>query len=483
MNILQACDNPELFEPWFRGKRDSFGAWFVFLAALFGLAMTDEQFAVYQNHTGRQERPTRAVNEAWLVIGRRGGKSFVSALVAVFLACFFDYRPYLAPGERGTIMVIAADKKQARVILRYIAAMLNGIEMLKDMKARETATGFDLDNDVTIEIGTASFRSSRGYTYVAVLADEIAFWRTEDSAEPDFEILSAIRPGMATIPNAMLLCMSSPYARKGALWDAFRRFYGKDGAPLVWKATTREMNPSIPQSYVDSALERDHASAMAEYMAEFRSDIEAFVSREVVETCVTPGVFERPFVRGVKYRAFVDPSGGSNDSFTLAIAHREGDQIVHDLTRERKPPFSPEATVAEFCRTLKDYGITEVTGDRYGGEWPREQFRKHGIGYRLSDKPRTDLYLELLPTLNSQKVDLLDHPVMVNQIVGLERRVSRGGKESIDHAPGGHDDIANSLAGAIWLCAEVKKAPTAVFGTYSTPRPGHSTNFHSTTRR
>ncbi len=468
MNIIEACDDPELFEPWFRnGKRESFGAWFVFLAALFGLAMTDEQFAVYQNHTGRQERPTRANNEAWLVIGRRGGKSFAAALVAVFLATFFDYRPYLAPGERGTIMVIAADKKQARTILRYIAAMLNGIEMLRDMKDRETANGFDLDNSVSIEVGTASFRSSRGYTYVAVLCDEIAFWRTDDAAEPDFAILDAIRPGMATIPNAMLLCMSSPYARKGALWDAYRRFYGKDGTPLVWKAATREMNPTVPQAFIDRALERDHASATAEYGAEFRADIEAFVSREIVEACVTPGAHERPFVRGVQYKAFVDPSGGSNDSFTMAICHREGDRIVHDLTRERKPPFSPEATIAEFCQSLKAYGIFEVTGDRYGGEFPREHFRKHGIGYRVSEKVRTDLYIELLPNLNSGKVDLLDSDRLVNQIVGLERRVSRGGRESIDHAPGGHDDIANSVAGAVWLCSELKKPVVAAFGIQS----------------
>ncbi|WP_042778957.1 hypothetical protein [Sinorhizobium fredii] len=450
MNIIEACDHPELFEPWFRGgKRDSFGAWFAFLAALFGLPMTDEQLELYQKHTGRQERPTEANNEAWLIIGRRGGKSFTAALVAVFLGCFYDYSRYLAPGERGTIMVIAADKKQARVIIRYVKAMLNGIAMLKDMVARETADGFDLDNNVTIEVGTASFRSSRGYTYVAVLADEIAFWRSEDSANPDFEILDAIRPGMATIPNAMLLCMSSPYARKGALWDAFRRFYGKDGTPLVWKATTREMNPSITQSVIDRALERDHASASAEYMAEFRSDIEAFVTREAVEACVSPGVIERPYVSSNRYRAFVDPSGGSNDSMTLAIGHSEGERVVLDCMRERKPPFSPEAVVAEFVDTLRLYRVSEVEGDRYAGEWPREQFRKKGINYRLCEKPRSDLYRDLLPMLNSKTADLLDSDRLVNQIVGLERRVSRGGKESIDHAPGGHDDLANAVAGVL----------------------------------
>lgn len=463
MNILEAIEHPDLFEPWFRGKQESFTGWFAFLAALFGLPMTDEQFAKFQKHTNRQERPKAASSEAWLVIGRRGGKSFVAALVAVFLACFFEYRSYLAPGERGTIMVIAADKKQGRVILRYVKAMLNNIPMLKDMIERETADSFDLNNSVTIEVGTASFRSSRGYTYVAVLADEIAFWRTDGAAEPDYAILDAIRPGMATIPNAMLLCMSSPYARKGALWDAFKRFFGKDGAPLVWRGATREMNPTVPQAFIDRMTERDPASAAAEYGAEFRSDIEAFVSREVVEACVDAGTRERVRTRGNDYYAFVDPSGGSVDSMTLAIAHREADRAVLDLTREIKPPFSPEGVAKDFCDTLKAWGITKVTGDRYGGEWPREQFRKNGIAYELSDLVRSDLYKHMLPLLNSGSARLLDSERLVSQIVGLERRVAFGGKESIDHGPNSHDDLANAVAGALSLVAETSGSKVAMF--------------------
>lgn len=451
MNILEACEHEELFKPWFR-NRSSYAAWFAFLAALFGLPMTDEQLAIYQKHTGRQEPPQEPQDEAWLVIGRRGGKSFIMALVAVFLACFFDYRKYLAPGERATVMVIATDRRQARVIVRYVRAMLTGIPMLASMIERDTTDSFDLDNQVTIEVGTASFRSTRGYTFAAVIGDEIAFWRTDDAAEPDYAILDAIRPGMATIPNAMLLCASSPYARRGALWDAFRRYFGKSDGPLVWKAATREMNPTVPEHVVRRALERDHASASAEYLAEFRSDIEAFVTREVVEACMTPDALERPYVSRTAYFAFVDPSGGSNDSMTLAIAHREGDTAVLDVMRERKPPFSPESVVEDFCAVLKAYGVREVTGDRYAGEWPRERFRKHGINYSLSEKPRSDLYRDLLPALNSRTADLLDSDRLLNQLVGLERRVARGGKESIDHAPGGHDDLANAVAGVVDLC-------------------------------
>lgn len=450
MNILEACEHPDLFAPWFK-NRDNYEAWFAFLAALFGLPMTDEQLAIYRKHTGRQEPPTEASSEAWLIIGRRGGKSFVSSLVAVYLACFFDYEQYLAPGERGTVMIVAADKKQARVILRYIGAMLTKIPMLRAMmlKPEVTANGIDLNNSVSIEVGTASFRSTRGYTYVALLADEIAFWRTDDAAEPDFEVLDAIRPGMATIPNAMMLCMSSPYAKRGALFDAFRRFWGKDGEPLVWKAATREMNPTVAQQVVDRAIARDAAKASAEYGADFRNDIEGFVAREAVEACVSTGIRERAPVSGQRYFAFVDPSGGSVDSMTMAIAHVENNVAMLDVVREVKPPFSPEATVKDFSDLLAQYRVTKVLGDRYAGEWPVEQFQKHRVAYEQAAKPKSDLYKDLLPLINSKEADLLDLPAIVNQLCGLERRTARGGRDSIDHSPGAHDDVANSVAGVL----------------------------------
>jgi hypothetical protein len=84
------------------------------------------------------------------------------------------------------------------------------------------------------------------------------------------------------------------------------------------------MNPSVPQSFLDQAYEDDPIAAAAEYGAQFRSDVEAFIAREIVEQCMESGVHERPYQRGVTYTAFVDCAGGSGtDSFTLAIGHRE----------------------------------------------------------------------------------------------------------------------------------------------------------------
>src|SRR3954470_22045424 len=124
-------------------------------------------------------------------------------------------------------------------------------------------------------------------------------------------------------------------------------------------------------------------------------------------------------------------------------------ELVLDAIRERRPPFSPEAVVADFAGLLKSYRITTIAGDRYAGEWPRERLREHGITYDPADKPKSDLYRDLLPAINSRTVDLLDSDRLLNQLVGLERRTARGGRDSIDHAPGGHDDLVNVVAGVV----------------------------------
>ena len=215
------------------------------------------------------------------------------------------------------------------------------------------------------------------------------------------------------------------------------------------------MNPTIKQSFIDAQYERDPARASAEYGAQFRNDIDAFVSREAVDAVTVPGRHELFPVPGQHYFGFVDPSGGSSDSMTLAIAHRfrkDGQTIaILDCVREVRPPFSPEATVASFVEVLKSYRVAKVVGDHYGGEFCKEPFRKLGIQYELSDKSKSDIYQSLLASVNSGNVELLDLPKLQAQFVGLERRTARSGRDSIDHAPGAHDDVVNSVCGALAL--------------------------------
>ncbi|MET4483032.1 hypothetical protein [Bradyrhizobium sp. F1.13.3] len=454
ITIMDAMRDPNLFGRWFRNP-ESWAAWTIFLSVLFGLPIDPAGAELLMQCTGRAALPTTAFSEAWLICGRRGGKSITLALIAVFLAVFKDWSGKLVPGERGTVMIIAADRKQARVIFRYITAMLMETPLRDLVDGVPTQEKIDLINGLSIEISTANFRSVRGYTLVAALCDEIAFWQGDDSANPDSEILSALRPAMTTTrPDAMLLCASSPHARTGAMFDAYQRYFGKEDAPvLVWKASTRTMNPSVPQSEVDEAYERDAAKASAEYGAEFRDDVETFVSREKVDACVVPDRTELLPTPGITYVAAVDPSGGSSDSMTIAIAHREGDRAVLDYVEEWVPPFSPEQVVREICDTCRRYGVNTIVGDRYAGLWPRERFQVNGITYEVANLSRSDAYLTMLPAVNSARIELLDHSRLIAQLCALERRSARSGKDSVDHPRNGRDDVINAAALALVAAA------------------------------
>lgn len=443
----------------------SWHAWRTLMIAAMGEALTDKERPTFTALTGRAQEPLQRVEELCAVVGRRGGKSRSMATIAAYMGGLCQHK--LVHGERGVVLCIAPDQRQAGIVLDYAHAAFEQSLILKQLIANRTADTVELTNGINIEVRAASFRRLRGPTYVAVIADEAAFWYSDEfSSNADTEILNAVRPGLATTRGPLIIA-SSPYARRGVLWETHRKHFGPDGDPLILVAqgTSREFNPSLPQSVVDRALERDRAAASAEYLAQFRTDIESFVPYEIVQACVGDHIEMAP-LSAHRYSAFVDPSGGSADSFTMAISHRDGERIVIDAIREMKPPFSPEAVIDDFAILLKTYRISTVHGDRYAGEFPRELFRKRSITYLCADKPKSDLYRDLLPLLNSERIVLPKSDRLVNQLTGLERRVARSGKDSIDHGPGSHDDLANSVAGAADRVAVNREPPLPTFSHY-----------------
>ncbi len=375
----------------------------------------------------------------------------MSALTAVYVGCFSSFKQYLTAGEKAVILVLARDRDQAKVVFSYVAGILRAIPPLYQMVAVERADEIELDNGVTIMVKTSDYRAIRGLTIAACIADEIAFWDSQ-GVSPDHEVFTALRPAMATIPTAKLLCISTPYARSGVLFEAHKDHYGHDNDhALVWAADTRSMNPTVAESLIQRELERDPDAARAEWLAGFRDDLEAAFGLEALEACVIKGREELPPSSAIAYRAFVDPSGGRHDAFTLAVAHKEGKTVVLDLVRAWHPPFDPSVVVAEVSETAKRYGVLSLTGDNYGGEWPVESFRSHGIRYERADKAKSELYLSSIPVVNSGTVELPDNHQLLEQFRRLERRRGRTGKDTIDHPPRLSDDMANSVAGVIYL--------------------------------
>jgi hypothetical protein len=226
MNILAAVDDRNLLGASIRDA-ESWKPWRALLAAAFGLPLSSDELALYRQCTGRRVPPGAPAAYLWLCIGRRGGKSFAMALIAVFLAVFKDWCKYLSPGERAIVLLVAADREQAKILHRYCQGILSP-PILQSSVLNVTASEIELKGGVTIEVVTRSYRTVRGRSVCVAVLDELAFWRDDDSANPDSEVLNAVRASMATFgSDAMVIAGSSPYARRGVLWDAFRRWLAR----------------------------------------------------------------------------------------------------------------------------------------------------------------------------------------------------------------------------------------------------------------
>jgi hypothetical protein len=457
---------------------ESWSAWRTVLSAAFGLPLTDDQLALFKDVSYRETAPTEQASELWLLLGRRSGKSIIAALIALYFACVRQYL-HTAAGEQLTVAVIAADRKQGRIIKSYIAGLAKSAPALAALVVNETADSVTFRSGVRVEIVTASHRVSRGYSYACVICDELAFWRSEDSADPDREILTAVRPSMATVDGSMLIVLSSVYSRRGETWRAFKDSFGKSSDPvLVIKAPTQVFNPTVSEDVIAQAYKRDPVAAAAEYGAEFRADLESFIDLETVDGATVSDRVELPPVDGVVYHGFLDAAGGSGrDSMTLAVAHVNTDGIaVLDLIREWKPPFSPESVTAEAASVVKPY-TSVLYADRWGGDWVAQAFAKVGISVAVCPFTKSELYLSLLPLLNSHKVELLDNDRLRQQLASLERRTARGGRDSVDHAVGAHDDAINASAGALCMAARSVERDISVWGGDLEPTPEAETEF------
>jgi len=142
---------------------------------------------------------------------RRQGS--IASLIATHAAASFDPKGKLRPGERAVVMCLACDRHQAAIVFNYIKAYFEEVPALKKMVSAITAESVELTNRVVIEVHTNSFRSVRGRSLLCAVLDEVALWRDDSTANPDTETYAAITPGLAHVPNSMLVLISTAHRR------------------------------------------------------------------------------------------------------------------------------------------------------------------------------------------------------------------------------------------------------------------------------
>jgi hypothetical protein len=439
--------------------------WLVVLKAMSGLPLDEEERRAFEAVSGGRRSPARRVRQLWCLLGRRSGKSRVAAALAVYSACLCDHSAALSPGETGAVLVLAASRDQAKTVFNYALGFIEASPELSGEVASVTANEVRLKSGVVIAVHANSYRTIRGRTLLCCIFDEVAFWRDETSAVPDLETYRAVLPALMTT-KGQLIGISSPYRKRGLLFDRHRDFFGKNSDDvLVVQGPTVAFNPTIDEVEIAEAREADPEAALSEWDAQFRTDLTALLEDELIEAAIERGrPLELPPRSEHAYMAFADASAGRHDAFCIGIAHKEGDdgRIIADVIRGRRPPFDPASVAKEYAELAQSYGVQSIVGDNYAGEWVSRAFEAAGVAYRRCEHPKSTLYLNGLSTFTRGQISIPDHAPLIRELRLLERRVSRSGKDSVDHPTGGSDDNANVLFGAIWLLSKRVYEPAIV---------------------
>ena len=454
MNIVEAMQTPALYGDTFLG--DSWEAWRAILSGAFNLPMTDTQKEHFNALAGGREPPKKRVRELFVISGRRCSKSHTTAATAIYLATLgFEIeglKDRLSVGEKPVISILAVDRSQAKVIFNYVRGMLEASPVFSAMIHKQYAESIELSNSVCIEVGTSNYRAIRGRSLVACVFDEACFFRDSETSESnDLELYRAALPSLSTT-NGMLIAVSSPYSKRGLMFSKYEKHFGQDNDDiLVIRAASLDLNPTLDPKIIEQAMIDDPESAQAEWLGNFREGLASYVSRDVVMSCIRPRPVIIPPQHDRQYIAFCDPSGGGQsaraDRFTLAIAYREADRVVVAGVWGRRG--NPADITAEFAEIMKAYRISMAFSDRYAGVYPSNEFARHGITIKHTDKNRSQLYLELLPIMQTGRIEMPPDDVLIGELCNLERRPSRL-VDTIDHSVGAHDDMSNSVAGVCY---------------------------------
>ena len=419
------------------------------LKTTYGLALESQEPEIYCRATGRETYVPQEQSELTAIAGRQSGKtSHIGALIGLYEA-FRDHG--LPPGERACVLVIAPVVQQATIAFKFLKKFIEASPILEQKVLKIRKDEIELRNGVSIVCRPCSYITIRGVPVICAICDEMAFWRHEETAaNPEQEVIDAIRPAMATVHNTKLVKISTPYRKEGILWREFQQ-RGELDYP-VWQLSTEEMNPAVSKMFLAKARRSNEETFRREHLGEFTDSVLGWITPEILELCIMRGQREMPRVFDATYVAAIDPAFRSSD-FGFAVSHRSRDgsitiDHVARWTGTKNAPLSYELVCECIAETLRRYGINSVVGDQFCFPMLRQHFDTLGISYcefMFGAHTRASLFGNLRQLIGQRKIAIVDEPELLRQLRSLEEMRTPSGQVDI-RAPRGKDDLAVVIA-------------------------------------
>jgi len=474
----------------------------------------------YLEHLRREGRVSGGVcdpHDIWktlvLVIGRRGSKSEIAALIAVYetwrLLCLKDPQSYygLPRGEYIDILCIATEKDQAATIFARAKARFLSCPFFAPFIASDTLSSMrfrtqaDIDKNgkkaaPSLRVG---FRSSnakglRGKGYIVVILDELAYFQ-DDGLVNAYDVWEAVTPATATftpkdpkdnrVPigpsDGRVIAISSPASTVGKFYDLYKVGMDGDVGMLVVQAPTWEINPSVPTSEYAKKFRELKDSFWSEFGAQFVSTVKKWIERAAdLADCVFEEL--RPTARGIPRRPYfvgLDlglTAGGSGTA--LSVTHIEDDAVVLDLIdgiragegrfEHRERLDVEEDVIPWFLEVHGRFNVHEGMIDQFNGYMLEQHLHRMGLkqykAVHVTQDLKSNQYQRFKLMMYDRRVRLYNLPSEANpesewadyiqELLDLEAKRSGYNIVSVKAPHGKKDDFSDALVRAVWLASE-----------------------------
>lgn len=408
----------------------------------------------------------REYTDITLIVGRRAAKSCIGDFILTYEALCGGHKRRLAIKDQDPVFLhVSQDLGQAMAGMRqytlyYLKSSPAGLELLGDLQKSVTQRSIRLEGCGLIKVGPPNIKVGRGDSIPCAVLDEVAYWQSDEkSAAPDFEVEKAIEYGMSQFGQyAKRLKLSTPYTEEGLLWTTQQigthgRFLtdpaqrAANQFKLVLQGPSPLLNnPTITRVFLTEKRAKDSAAFDREIGAKFAKAVAGYLPHALVTRAITPGVTKREAQRGPYYVAAIDPAF-KHDTFPLCIGHLDHtgafvQDVMVSWQGSRETPLNPAVIMPLVGALLKPYGIVSVMSDQYHAESLQALAQDAGFSiepFVLTPKTKTTVWRDFLALLNQDKVQLLDHPALKNELLALERTLSANKMERIQ---GRRDDHA-----------------------------------------
>jgi hypothetical protein len=412
----------------------------------------------------RKPRAT-AYDELTLIIGRRGTKSTIAAVLALAAAFDTSTDTKLGPGEDAFIIISAPTQDGCTTIMQMIAGRLDYAKIGYQKTGKEIRIE---GRPVIIRITVANEVAPRGKSVkLAILEEAQMLPSNEDASGSDTEVVAAIKGALINL-KGRLIKIGTPWIKAGVLWNDYKLHFGKvDHDTLVLNAPTWVANPTITKEETQKAIS-DPRLWRREFGAEFSEGQGNFLLESDIERATGDYVNDKPRIHGIGYAMSIDWAT-RNDFCCVVVCHREvidqgpqkapKDLLVVDCIRFYEPPAKGETIHAEsivrnIVESNRRYGGPVILRDIYSGDVLDALFRQYAVKTQevsSSVAAQAKRFSALGARFRTGSIKLPNNvPEAVKQLSLLEETLHQKGRvEYSVPSKSGHDDFPDALS---YLC-------------------------------